>query len=122
VGDGVDGVGDAPSLVSSGLRRTNRTTSTTTLPPRIAHLTHGFTDRGYPSVRGRPAARSTAGSAQVGWADRRAEGTDRVDIIWDLVKFGIIFGVLATAPVVTWLAISWLVTDRRRSSTGSGSS
>jgi hypothetical protein len=47
---------------------------------------------------------------------------DRVDIILDLVKFGIIFGVLATAPLVTWFAVSWLVTDRRRSSAGSGSS
>lgn len=45
-----------------------------------------------------------------------------MDIILDLLKFGIIFGVLATAPIVTWLAVSWLVTDRRRSSTGSGSS
>jgi hypothetical protein len=42
-----------------------------------------------------------------------------VDIILDLVKFGIIFGILATAPIVTWLAISWLVTDRRRSSSSS---
>jgi hypothetical protein len=47
---------------------------------------------------------------------------DRVDIILDLVKFGVIFGVLATAPIVTWLAVSWLVTDRRRTSTGSGPS
>jgi hypothetical protein len=37
-----------------------------------------------------------------------------VDIIVDFLKFGIIFGVLGTAPIVTWLAISWLVTDRRR--------
>jgi hypothetical protein len=45
-----------------------------------------------------------------------------VDTILDLVKFGIIFGVLATAPIVTWLAVSWLLTDRRRSSTPSGPS
>jgi hypothetical protein len=45
-----------------------------------------------------------------------------VDIILDIVKFGVIFGILATAPIVTWLAVSWLVTDRRRSSSGSGSS
>ena len=45
-----------------------------------------------------------------------------MDIILDLLKFGIIFGVLATAPIVTWLAVSWLVTDRRRSSTEPGSS
>ena len=45
-----------------------------------------------------------------------------MDTILDIVKFGIIFGVLATAPIVTWLAVSWLVTDRRRSSMPSGSS
>lgn len=45
-----------------------------------------------------------------------------MDIILDLVKFSIIFGVLATAPLVTWLAVSWLVTDRRRTSTPSGPS
>jgi hypothetical protein len=39
-----------------------------------------------------------------------------LDIIFDFVKFGLIFGILGTAPIVTWLAISWLVTDRRRSS------
>jgi uncharacterized membrane protein len=38
-----------------------------------------------------------------------------VDIILDFLKFGLIFGSLATAPVITWLAVSWLVTDRRRS-------
>lgn len=37
-----------------------------------------------------------------------------MDIIIDIVKFGIIFGVLATAPLVTWVAVSWLFTDRRR--------
>ena len=45
-----------------------------------------------------------------------------MDIILDLVKFGIIFGVLATAPFVTWLAVSWLITDRRRTSTQTGPS
>lgn len=45
-----------------------------------------------------------------------------MDIIWDLVKFGVIFGVLATAPIVIWLAVSWLVTDRRRTSTPPGPS
>jgi uncharacterized membrane protein (GlpM family) len=39
-----------------------------------------------------------------------------MDIIIDLVKFGIIFGILGTAPLVTWLAAAWLFTDRRRSS------
>lgn len=39
-----------------------------------------------------------------------------MDVIVDLVKFGIIFGVLGTAPIVAWVALSWLVTDRRRTS------
>ena len=39
-----------------------------------------------------------------------------LDIIIDFLKFGLIFGILATAPIVTWLAVSWLVTDRRRTS------
>ncbi|HWL90475.1 MAG TPA: hypothetical protein VNP90_03830 [Actinomycetota bacterium] len=39
-----------------------------------------------------------------------------MDIIFDLVKFGLIFGILATVPIVTWLAVSWLVTDRQRTS------
>ena len=30
----------------------------------------------------------------------------------DILKFGLIFGVLGTAPIVTWLALSWLFTDR----------
>ena len=36
--------------------------------------------------------------------------------IIDFLKFGIIFGVLATAPIVTWIAVAWLVTDRRLTS------
>jgi hypothetical protein len=39
-----------------------------------------------------------------------------VDVIIDLVKFGLIFGVLATAPLVMWIAGAWLFTDRRRTS------
>ena len=39
-----------------------------------------------------------------------------LDIIIDFLKFGLIFGILATAPIVTWLAVAWLVTDRRRTS------
>jgi hypothetical protein len=39
-----------------------------------------------------------------------------VQTIIDFLKFGIIFGVLATAPIVAWIAIAWLVTDRRRTS------
>ena len=42
-----------------------------------------------------------------------------MDIILDFVKFGIIFGVLASAPLVMWLAWSVLSTDRRRSSSSS---
>ena len=49
VGDGVDGVGLALSVVSSGRRRTNSINRATTVPPRIAHRTQGFTRRGYPS-------------------------------------------------------------------------
>jgi hypothetical protein len=41
-----------------------------------------------------------------------------VDIILDFVKFGLIFSVLGMAPLVTWLAIALLATDRRRTSTG----
>ena len=37
-----------------------------------------------------------------------------MDIIIDFVKFGLIFGALATAPIVIWIAASWLFTDRRR--------
>jgi len=39
-----------------------------------------------------------------------------MDIVIDLLKFAIIFGILATAPLVTWMAAAWLFTDRRRSS------
>ena len=41
-----------------------------------------------------------------------------MDIILDFVKFGLIFSVLGMAPLVTWLAIAWLATDRRRTSAG----
>jgi hypothetical protein len=47
---------------------------------------------------------------------RTVERRFGLDIIFDFVRFGIIFGILGTAPIVTWLAISWLVTDRRRTS------
>jgi hypothetical protein len=46
--------------------------------------------------------------------DRRDRAA--MEIILDLLKFAVIFGVLATGPLVTWLAISWLFTDRRRAS------
>jgi hypothetical protein len=39
-----------------------------------------------------------------------------VQTILDFLRFGVIFGVLATAPIVTWIAVAWLVTDRRRTS------
>lgn len=42
-----------------------------------------------------------------------------MEIILQILKFGLIFGVLATVPIVTWLAVSWLVTDRRRTSSRS---
>jgi hypothetical protein len=45
--------------------------------------------------------------------------TRSLDIIIDFLKFGLIFGILATAPIVTWLAVAWLVTDRRRTTSRS---
>jgi hypothetical protein len=39
-----------------------------------------------------------------------------MDVILDLLWFGFIFSVLGLAPLVTWLAISWLATDRQRTS------
>lgn len=39
-----------------------------------------------------------------------------METIIDFLKFGLIFGILATAPIVTWIAVAWLTTDRRRSS------
>ena len=39
-----------------------------------------------------------------------------METIIDFLRFGLIFGVLATAPIVTWIAVAWLVTDRRRTS------
>jgi hypothetical protein len=37
-----------------------------------------------------------------------------VEIILEILKAAVIFGLLATGPIVTWLALAWLVTDRRR--------
>ncbi len=45
-----------------------------------------------------------------------------MEIILEILKFAIIFGVLATGPIVTWLAVSWLFTDRRRTSSRPGAS
>ena len=42
-----------------------------------------------------------------------------MDLIIDFLKFGIIFGALATAPIVTWVAVAWLFTDRRLTSSPS---
>jgi hypothetical protein len=39
-----------------------------------------------------------------------------LDIIIDFLKFGFIFGVLGVTPIVMWVAVSWLFTDRRRTS------
>jgi hypothetical protein len=46
---------------------------------------------------------------------RRRVGSRSMEIVLDLLKYGLIFGVLATAPLVLWLAGAWLLTDRRRS-------
>jgi hypothetical protein len=48
--------------------------------------------------------------------ERRTEDGPGLQTIIDFLKFGIIFGVLASAPIVTWIAVAWLVTDRRRTS------
>jgi hypothetical protein len=37
-----------------------------------------------------------------------------VEILLEIAKFAIIFGILATVPLVTWVAVAWLFTDRRR--------
>ncbi len=42
-----------------------------------------------------------------------------MQILLQIATYGIIFGMLATAPFVTWLAVSWLITDRRRTSSRS---
>jgi hypothetical protein len=72
--------------------------------------------RDRPGAPGRPARKiGDEGPPQVG-CPGPASGGFGVDIIIDFVKFGLIFGILGTAPIVTWLAVSWLFTDRRRSS------
>jgi hypothetical protein len=53
---------------------------------------------------------------RVGFPELRTEDGLGLQTIIDFLKFGIIFGVLATVPVVTWIAVAWLVTDRRRTS------
>ena len=53
---------------------------------------------------------------RVRFPELRAEDGSGLEIIIDFLKFGLIFGILATAPIVTWLAVAWLVTDRRRTS------
>jgi hypothetical protein len=42
-----------------------------------------------------------------------------VEIILDLLKYGLIFGALATTPLLLWLGAAWLLTDRRRSPSSS---
>jgi hypothetical protein len=44
-------------------------------------------------------------------------GNGGVEIILDILMFGVIFGALATGPLIAWFALAWLTTDRRRSST-----
>jgi uncharacterized membrane protein len=39
-----------------------------------------------------------------------------MEVILDILWASVIFGALATVPIVTWLAVAWLVTDRRRPS------
>jgi hypothetical protein len=39
-----------------------------------------------------------------------------MEIILDVLMFGVIFGALATGPLIAWFALAWLSTDRRRSS------
>jgi hypothetical protein len=46
---------------------------------------------------------------------RRRRKAGRVEIWFDIIKFGLIFGALATIPIVTWFAVAWLVTERKRS-------
>lgn len=45
-----------------------------------------------------------------------------MEVIWDILWASVIFGALATVPIVTWLAMAWLFTDRRRPSARSRSS
>lgn len=39
-----------------------------------------------------------------------------MEIILNILWAAVIFGALATGPIITWLIAVWLVTDRRRSS------
>ena len=115
---GVDGVGVARSSEASGRRRTKRTMTTITDPTISSHLTDDLIRSPTSFVLPRlPRPHRRAGHALVyAFPNFRAEDGCGLDIIIDLLKFGIIFGILATAPIVTWLAVSWLVTDRRRTS------
>ena len=38
-----------------------------------------------------------------------------MEVILDIVLAAVIFGALATGPLIAWLAAAWLFTDRRRS-------
>jgi hypothetical protein len=44
-----------------------------------------------------------------------------LEIILNIALAAVIFGALATGPILTWLAVAWLVTDRRRPASGSPS-
>jgi hypothetical protein len=39
-----------------------------------------------------------------------------MEVIWDILWVSVIFGALATGPILMWLAAAWLFTDRRRPS------
>jgi hypothetical protein len=45
-----------------------------------------------------------------------------MEIILDLLYFGLVFGALATAPLLLWFGAVWLLTDRRRSPSRRGPS
>jgi hypothetical protein len=116
------GVVEAPpsELSSPGLRRTKRTTRTTTEATGIAKRVHGFIGGGYRSFLGKLC--EVMERARSGRLSATVERRFGLDIIFDFVRFGIIFGILGTAPIVTWLAVAWLVTDRRRASSRSDAS
>jgi hypothetical protein len=37
-----------------------------------------------------------------------------MEVILDIAWAALIFGALATGPIITWIAVAWLFTDRRR--------
>jgi hypothetical protein len=119
VGRGVDGVAVAPFSNGSGRRSTKRTMTTITEPTITSHRTDDLmrSTTHVPSFsRGYCTRAPGRFRPRVRFPELRAEGGCGLEIIIDFLKFGLIFGILATAPIVTWLAVAWLVTDRRRTS------